>query len=174
MMGQDILFIVARATNGCIAKDGDVPWAISEDLKRFKRLTINKPMVMGRKTFDSLPGLLPGRAHIVLTRDPDWSAKGALTANTVEQALELAKSESEDGDFSVIGGAEIFALLADHATRWEITDVHEHTDGDVFMDAPSPDKWIETARECHAAAGGFPPYDFVTYLRREASPSSCG
>ncbi len=161
-MTREVLFIVARAINGCIAKDGDVPWAISEDLKRFKQLTMGKPMVMGRKTFDSLPGLLPGRAHIVMTRDPDWSAPGALPATTVEQALALAGEQ----DFSVIGGAEIFALLADHATRWEITEVHEDTDGDVFMPAPAPDQWAEVERITHPAAGGFPPYDFVTYMRR--------
>lgn len=178
MMAGEALFIVARATNGCIAKDGDVPWAISEDLKRFKRLTIGpdgkgRPMIMGRKTFDSLPGLLPRRAHIVLTRDPEWSAKGALTANTVDQAIALAKGGNEDAGFSVIGGAEIFDLLADYATRWEITEVHEDTQGEVFMDALSPAQWTETARECRPAAGGFPPYDFVTYLRREVQAEPC-
>ncbi|MXO88675.1 dihydrofolate reductase [Altererythrobacter aestuarii] len=172
---REVLFIVARATNGCIARDGDVPWAISEDLKRFKRLTMGRsgtgmPMVMGRKTFDSLPGLLPGRAHIVLTRDPDWKAEGALTANSMEQALELAGP----GDFSVIGGGEIFTLMADLASRWEITEVHEDTQGDVFMDALSPVEWVETARARHPASDNWPPYDFVTYLRPESQRGPCG
>ncbi len=158
---RNVLFIVARATNGCIAKDGDVPWQISADLKRFKKLTMGKPMVMGRKTFDSLPGLLPGRRHIVLTRDADWSAQGAEVANSAAEAIALVG----EGDYSVIGGAEIFALLAEEATHWEITEVHEDTAGDVFMPAPDPAEWTETGRECFNAADGWPPYDFVTYER---------
>lgn len=158
---REILFVVARSANGCIAKDGAVPWAISEDLKRFKRLTIGMPMVMGRKTFDSLPGLLPGRRHIVLTRDPEWTAKGAETAHSVAQALELVG----EGDFSVIGGAEIFDLMADIATKWEITEVHEETEGDVFMAAPDPQVWAETGREEFAASEKWPAYDFATYER---------
>jgi dihydrofolate reductase len=158
-----VLFIVARATNGCIAKDGDVPWQISADLKRFKQLTLGGPMVMGRKTFEALPGLLPKRRHIVLTRDESWQAEGAEVAHSAQEALDLAG----DGDFSVIGGAEIFALLADHATHWEITEVHEDTEGEVFMPLPDPAVWQEASRECHEAADGWPPYDFVTYVRRK-------
>ncbi len=158
---RNVLFIVARAINGCIAKDGDVPWQISADLKRFKRLTMGKPMVMGRKTFDSLPGLLPGRRHIVLTRDVDWSAEGAEVANSADEAIALLG----ESDYSVIGGAEIFALLANEATHWEITEVHEDTDGDVFMPALDSTEWTETGRECFEAADGWPPYDFVTYER---------
>jgi dihydrofolate reductase len=162
-MKQDVLFIVARATNGCIARDGAVPWAIRADLKRFKALTLGKPMVMGRKTFDSLPGLLPGRRHIVLTRSRNWQAAGAEVAHTVAHAVELAGN----GDYSVIGGGEIFAAMAPLATRWEITEVHEDTPGDVFMPQPDPALWAETQRECHAAADGWPAYDFVTFERRE-------
>ncbi len=162
-MMAKVLFVVARATNGCIAKDGDVPWQISADLKRFKQLTLGGPMVMGRKTFEALPGLLAGRRHIVLTRDKDWQAKGAEVAHSAEEALELAG----DGDFSVIGGAEIFALLADYATHWEITEVHEDTQGEVFMPLPDPAIWQEVSRESHPAVDGWPPYDFVTYARRE-------
>ena len=124
--------IVARARNGCIARDGAVPWAIREDLQRFKRLTIGKPMIMGRKTFESLPGVLPGRRHIVLTRQDGWQAEGAEVAHSVDEALALAG----EGDFAVIGGAEVFALLDNHATRFELTHVHEDTPGDVFMPAP--------------------------------------
>jgi dihydrofolate reductase len=161
-MSRSVLFIVARARNGCIARDGAVPWAIRADLKRFKALTLGKPMVMGRKTFDSLPGLLPGRRHIVLTRSRTWQAEGAEVAHTVAQAVALAGS----GDWSVIGGGEIFAATADLATRWEITEVHEDTAGDVFMPLPDPTQWIETQRECHEAEDGWPAYDFVTFERR--------
>lgn len=161
-MTREVLFIVARATNGVIARDGQVPWAISEDLKRFKRLTVHKPMVMGRKTFDSLPGLLPGRRHVVLTRQADWQAEGAEVAHDVAGALDLVGN----GDFAVIGGAEIFALFADLGTRFELTEVFEDTEGDVTMPSPAADPaWREVARESRPAAGGFPPYDFVTYER---------
>ena len=161
-MAAEVLFIVARASNGCIARDGAVPWAIRADLKRFKALTLGKPMVMGRKTFESLPGLLPGRRHIVLTRSRKWQAEGAEVAHTVADAVELAGT----GDWSVIGGGEIFAAMASLATRWEITEVHEDTVGDVFMPLPDPADWVETARLCHAAADGWPAYDFVTFERR--------
>ena len=157
-----MLFIVARATNGVIARGGQVPWAISDDLKRFKRLTMGKPMVMGRKTFESLPGLLPGRRHIVLTRQTDWQADGAEVAHGVDEALALVG----DGDFAVIGGAEIFHLMRDYGTRFELTEVHEDTEGDVTMPSPADDPtWREVAREKRPAEGGFPPYDFVTYER---------
>jgi len=162
MMGRRVLFIVARATNGCIAKDGDVPWAISEDLKRFKRLTMGKPMIMGRKTFESLPGLLPGRRHIVLTRQQGWQADGAEVAHSPDAALGLAG----DGDISVIGGAEIWQLLWDHGTHFELTEVFEETHGDVFMPAPDAQSgWREVARESRPAANGFPAYDFVSLER---------
>ncbi|MFC3096650.1 dihydrofolate reductase [Alteraurantiacibacter palmitatis] len=159
---REILCIVARATNGCIAANGDVPWKIRADLKRFRALTLGKPMVMGRKTFESLPGLLPGRRHIVLTRSQSWQATGAEIAHDVDAALALAGP----GDFAVIGGAEIFALMDDLATQWEITEVHEDTAGDVFMPLPDPALWEEVSREAHPAADGWPPYDYVTYRRR--------
>jgi dihydrofolate reductase len=162
---REVIFVVARATDGTIAKQGDVPWKIRADLQRFRRLTmgpdgIGLPMIMGRKTFDSLPGLLPGRRHIVLTRQHRWEAPGAEVSRSLEQALDLAGT----GDLAVIGGADIFELFMPLATRLEITEVHEHTDGDVFMAAPGPE-WREVAREEHAAANGDPAYAFVTYER---------
>ena len=160
---RDVLFIVARATNGVIARDGAVPWSISEDLKRFKRLTMQRPMIMGRKTFESLPGLLPGRRHIVLTRQSDWQAEGAEVAHTPEAALELAG----DGDIAVIGGAEIFELLWDHGTTFELTEVFEDTAGDVTMRSPADDvSWREVARESRPASDDDPPFDFVTFERQ--------
>ncbi len=160
MMRRDIFIIIARARDGTIALGGDVPWKISNDLRRFKALTMGRPMIMGRKTFDALPGLLPGRRHIVLTRQKDWSAPGAEVAATVEQALEIAGP----GDLAVIGGAEIVELFLPHATRLELTEVHEDTGGDVLMPAPGPE-WREVAREAHPAQGGHPAYDFVSWER---------
>ncbi|WP_121116091.1 dihydrofolate reductase [Croceibacterium ferulae] len=163
MAGRRIIFVVARAADGTIALGGDVPWKIRADLQRFRRLTTGLPMVMGRKTFDSLPGLLPGRRHIVLTRQRDWQAEGAEVAHDVDAALAL----SGVGDVAVIGGAEIFALFEPHATRQEITEVDEQTGGEVRMPAPGSD-WVEVAREAHPAADAWPAYAFVTYERRAA------
>ena len=124
--------IVARATNGVIGRDGTLPWRISADLKRFKRLTMGSVMIMGRRTFDSLPGLLPGRRHIVLTRDREWSADGAEVAHSVEEALALAGNEP----VSVIGGAEIFELFLPHGDRLELTEVLGDVAGDTIMADP--------------------------------------
>lgn len=161
-MAREVIAIVARAIDGTIAQDGDVPWKISADLKRFKRLTMGKPMIMGRKTFDSLPGLLPGRRHIVLTRQKGWSAPGAEVAHTTDEALALAG----DGDIAVIGGADIFALFMPITTRLEITEIYENTQGDVYMATPGPE-WQVMRREKHAAQGVDPAYAFVT-LERQA------
>ena len=159
-MMRDIFIIIARASDGTIAKGGDVPWKISNDLKRFKAKTMGRPMIMGRKTFDALPGLLPGRRHIVLTRQVGWQAPGAEVAHTVDEALALAGP----GDLAVIGGNEIVELFLPHATRLELTEVHEDTQGDVFMRAPGPE-WREVAREEHPAQGGDPAYAFVSLER---------
>ena len=159
---SDITLVVARAANGVIGKDGRLPWHLPADLRHFKAVTMEHAMVMGRKTFDSLPGLLPGRRHIVLTRDPDWTAEGAETAHSVEEALALAGG----GRVSVVGGAEIVALFLPHATRFELTEIHGDAEGDTYMPAPDPSQWKEVAREDHPAEDGRPAYSFVTLVRR--------
>jgi dihydrofolate reductase len=154
----EIVLVVARARNGVIGKAGKLPWHIPADLKHFKQLTMGKPMIMGRKTFDSLPGLLPGRKHIVLTRDTAWAAEGALVARTPEEAL----SAAEDDRVTVIGGAEIFALFTPIADAVELTEVHCDAEGDTVMDAFDPVTWKEVSREDHLAArDDFPGYSFV-------------
>ena len=158
---REVTFVVARARDGTIARDGQVPWRIREDLQRFVAHTSGTPMIMGRKTFESLPRLLPGRRHIVLTRNRGWSAEGAEVAHTVEDALALAG----EGDVTVIGGVEIFELFAPHATRFELTEVHEDTGGEVVMEHPG-DEWVEVAREDRAADGRWPAHSFVTLKRR--------
>lgn len=140
-----IILVVARADNGVIGKDGGLPWRISEDLRRFKRITMGSAMVMGRGTFESLPGLLPGRRHIVLTRDPAWAAEGAEAAHSVEEALALAGDEP----VSVIGGADIFALFEPRATAVELTEVHAAPAGDTVLPPFDPSRWRETARQDH-------------------------
>ena len=158
---REAVFVVARADDGTIAVDGQVPWRIREDLQRFVAHTRGTPMIMGRKTFESLPGLLPGRRHIVLTRNRDWSAEGAEVVHSVEDALALAG----EGDITVIGGVEVFDLFMPYATRIELTEVHEHTGGEVIMTYPGSD-WTETAREHRPADGKWPAHSFVTLERR--------
>jgi dihydrofolate reductase len=157
-----ITLVVARAQNGVIGRGGKLPWHIPADLRRFKALTMGSVMVMGRKTFDSLPGVLPGRRHVVLTRDAVWSASGAETARGVEEALELAGDER----VSVIGGAEIFRLFLPLADRIEFTEVLAEIGGDTVMADPrDTGQWRETFREEHAAENGRPPFRFVTLER---------
>lgn len=150
-----ITLVLARADNGVIGRDGGLPWRLPADLRRFKALTMGKPMIMGRKTFESFPAPLPGRRHIVLTRDPAWTAGGAEVAHSVADALVLA-----GGDASVIGGAEVFALFLDRADRVELTEVHASPVGDVVV--PPLVGWREVARE-HCV--GEPGYSFVTLVR---------
>jgi dihydrofolate reductase len=152
-----ITFYLARATNGVIGRDGQLPWRIPADLKRFKALTMGTPMVMGRKTFESFPSPLPGRRHIVLTRS-NWSAQGAEVVHSVDDALEMAGDE-----VAVIGGAEVFALLLPRADRIELTEVHAEPDGDATV--PAFDGWQEVAREDHPAEAERPAYSFVTLTR---------
>lgn len=155
-----ITFHLARAANGVIGVDGDLPWRLPADLKRFKAQTMGKPMVMGRKTFEGFPSPLPGRRHIVLTRDPGWRAEGAEVVHSVAEALEIA----DDGDVAVIGGAEIFALFLHLAGRIELTEVHASPAGDAVV-PPFGAEWREVAREDHPAEGERPAYSFVTLER---------
>jgi dihydrofolate reductase len=157
-----ITLIVARAQNGVIGRAGTLPWHIPADLRRFKALTMNSVMIMGRKTFESLPGLLPGRRHIVLTRDRNWSAEGVEVAHDVEGALRLADNQP----VSVIGGGDIFSLFLPLAGRIELTEVLEEVAGDtVIADPRESGDWIETSSESHDAADGGPPFRFVTLER---------
>jgi dihydrofolate reductase len=157
-----ITLVVARAQNGVIGREGKLPWHLPADLKRFKALTMGSAMVMGRKTFDSLPGKLPGRRHIVLTRDRGWQSQGAEVAHDVEEALRIAGSEP----VSVIGGAEIFARMLPLADRIELTEVLSDVAGDTLLDDPrGSGEWRETFSEAHPAEDGRPGFRFVTLER---------
>jgi dihydrofolate reductase len=153
-----ISFHLARADNGVIGRDGKLPWHLPADLKRFKAHTIGRPMIMGRKTFESFPSPLPGRRHIVLTRDRDWTAAGAEVAHSVEEALALAGE-----DAAVIGGAEVFALFLGRAERVELTEVHAEPEGDATV--PAFAGWREIGREDHPAEDERPAYSFVTLTK---------
>ena len=161
MNHPEVVLIVARADNGVIGVDGKLPWHLPADLRRFKQLTLGAPMIMGRKTFDSLPGLLPDRRHIVLTRNADWAEDGAETATSVDDAMRLANAPH----VSIIGGAEIYRLFLPRADRIEVTEVHLAAQGDTILEPFGAD-WVEVARESHAAEGDRSAYDFVTLKRR--------
>lgn len=158
---RSITIVIARAINGVIGREGRLPWHLPADLKRFKALTTGTAMVMGRKTFDSLPGLLPGRRHIVLTRDRGWTAAGAEIAHDTDEALKIAGPDP----VSVIGGAEIFALFLPKAERIELTEILADVEGDTFIDNPAKPDWRETYREEYQAVDDRPAFRFVTLER---------
>lgn len=154
-----ITLVVARAANGVIGADGAMPWHLPKDLRRFKAKTMGKPMVMGRKTFQSLPGLLPGRRHIVLTRDAGWSAPGAEVASDMAGALALAGDVDE---ICIVGGGQIYAQFMAIATRIELTEIAASPAGDTHFPLNIGPEWTEIAREEHAAQEGRPAFAFVT------------
>ena len=163
MDNPPITLVVARAQNGAIGRDGKLPWHLSADLKRFKSLTMDTVMVMGRKTFQSLPGLLPGRRHVVLTRNSYWHTEGAQVAHDIEEALTLAAGKP----ISVIGGADIFGLFLPLANRIELTEVLANVPGDTFIEDPRESgDWRVTFSVEHPAAEGQPGFRFVTLERR--------
>lgn len=154
-----IIFILARAHNGVIGRDGQLPWHLPADLKRFKLLTMGQPMIMGRKTFESFPRPLPGRRHIVMTRDPLWSRDGAEVAHSVEEAIAIA-ARDDPAAIWIIGGAEIFDQFEHHAHRIELTEVHMDAEGNTNLPPFDPARWHEVMRHDHAG------YSFVTLARR--------
>jgi dihydrofolate reductase len=157
-----ITLVVARAENGVIGRGGALPWRIPADLKRFKSVTMGSVMVMGRKTFESLPGVLPGRRHVVLTRDRTWTAQGADAARGIEHAIELARGER----MSVIGGAEIFDMFLPLADRIELTEVLANVPGDTLMPDPrASEGWREIFSEHHPGQDNSLPFRFVTLER---------
>jgi dihydrofolate reductase len=160
--------IYARARTGVIGANNTLPWHLPEDMAHFKRTTLGKPVLMGRKTWDSLPlkfRPLPGRQNLVLTRQPDWQAEGALRVGSVAEASALFA----DGlDAWVIGGAEVYAQALPLAASVVVTEIEADFAGDAY--APTLDaSWQEMARETHVAANGL-GYSFVVY-RRRAEPA---
>ena len=162
MARPEITIVLARAINGVIGRDNDLPWHIPGDLKRFKALTMGSAMIMGRKTFDSLPGILPGRRHIVMTRDPKWTVAGVEVAHDVDSAIEAAGNTP----ISVIGGAAIFELFEPIADKIELTEVIAEVAGDVSMpDLRSSERWREVASEDHMPTADTPAWRTVTLVK---------
>jgi dihydrofolate reductase len=164
-----IVFVVAAAENGVIGRDGAMPWKLKSDMARFRTLTIGKPVVMGRKTWAALSAPLARRTNIVITRDADFSARGAVIAKSLETAIEVARGDAlrrGTNEIAVIGGAQVYELALPYATRIELTRVHEATLGDAIFPAPDPARWREVGREDHPAGpGDDAAYTYLTYER---------
>lgn len=157
-----ITLIAAVARNGVIGRDNALPWHLPADLAHFKRATLGKPMIMGRRTWESLPGLLPHRSHIVVTHDRAYRAEGALVAHSLDEAIALAGG----AEVTVIGGAQLYAQALPLADRLLLTRVDVEAEGDVRFPVLDPREWRELDREDHAADARNPhPYSFVTYAR---------
>jgi dihydrofolate reductase len=163
----DLVLVVARARNGVIGSDGAMPWHLPADLKRFKAMTVGKPVIMGRKTFESIGKPLPGRHNIVLTRDRAWQADGVTVAANLAEAIAAAGLDprARAEEIMVIGGAQIYAEALPSATRIELTEIDAEPEGDTLLPRFDPARWVETARESHPAVDGRPGHAFVTLTR---------
>ncbi|MEW5424740.1 dihydrofolate reductase [Amorphus sp. 3PC139-8] len=168
-MTASVVLVAAVAKNGVIGRDNGLPWRLSTDLKRFKALTMGAPMVMGRKTFQSIGKPLPGRRTIVVTRDPTFLADGVTVALSLDEALRAARAEAADMGaerIAVVGGAEIYRAAIGKADRLEITEVDGTVEGDARFPDIVPGEWRETAREL-VPAGEKDDHamSFVSYVR---------
>ena len=156
--GPVVSLVVARARNGVIGRGGALPWRIRSELAHFKAVTLGKPVVMGRKTWDGLPKRpLPGRTNIVLSRDGRFAPPGAVACERWDEALAIAREQAEEdgaGEVCVIGGVALFELALPHARRLHLTEVEAEASGDVSMPAFDEALWRETTRVAHAAGEG--------------------
>ncbi len=157
--------IAAVARNGVIGHGNQMPWHLSEDLKHFKRVTIGCPVLMGRKTFESIGRPLPDRRNVVITRDPHWTAPGVEEAPSFEAALELLKHATK---IFVIGGASVYAEALPLADELLITEIDHDFEGDTYFPPWDRSQFEETARETHQSPEGW-TYHFVTYTRKTAA-----
>jgi len=160
-----VALVAAVARGGVIGRDSGIPWRLPEDMQRFRTLTMGHPVVMGRRTWESLPDQfrpLPGRGNVVVTRNSDWSAQGADRAGSIEDALRLLEGE---GTVFVIGGGEIYAAALPSADELLLTEIDAEIEGDTYFPDWDPDDFEEVARERHVSSDGV-GYSFVTYERR--------
>lgn len=169
-MTPKIVLVVAVAENGVIGKDNKLPWKLPGDLKRFQQITMGKPVVMGRLTFESMGGPLKGRTNIVITHNRNYQAEGAVVAHSLDEALAIAAQDAaieKSGEIAVIGGSVVFAECLSRAAKLEITEVHGKPEGDTVFPPYNRSQWKEIARDGpHQGANDTLPYSFVTYERR--------
>jgi dihydrofolate reductase len=147
---MELAFVVAVAKNRVIGRNGGLPWRLSTDLKHFKKVTMGKPMLMGRRTWESIGRPLPGRETIVITRDPRFSAEGVHVAHSIDEALKVASEQAKrmgTDTVMIVGGADIFAALLDRADIIHLTEVDLQPEGDVLFPPLDPTQWVEIACE---------------------------
>ncbi|MBB3169994.1 type 3 dihydrofolate reductase [Simiduia aestuariiviva] len=164
----EIALIVAKAENDTIGRDNQLPWHLPDDLAYFKRVTMGKPIIMGRKTFESIGRPLPGRPNIVITRQPDWLAEGVTVCNSVEQAIALGCNMAEQAgvdEAMVIGGSEIYRQALPLASRLYLTQVHAEVPGDAHFPAIEPSQWQQISED-RRVAGGSNPHDYSFIVLR--------
>jgi len=160
----NLSIIAALSENGVIGRDNQLPWRMPADLAHFKRLTMGKPIIMGRRTWESLPGLLPHRTHVVVTRDRDYKVQGGFVVHSIQEAFEFAGDAEE---MMAVGGANLYAQTLPLAARMYLTIVHDFFDGDAVFPDYEKAEWHEVARERHAADSRNPhDYTFSTLERR--------
>ncbi len=159
-----LALIAAVARNGVIGRGGDLPWRIPADLRFFKATTMGKPMIMGRRTFESIGKALPGRTSIVVTRQADFAAEDVEVAGDLAQALKIAADLGAE-EAMVIGGGEIYAAALPRADRIYLTEVHIDAEGDVHFPPLDPAQWRELSRDDHPAEGDTPAFSFVILER---------
>ncbi len=168
--GMKVVLVVAVGENGVIGRDGQLPWRLKSDLRHFRALTLDKPVVMGRKTFESIGKALDRRTNIVITRDPKFAAEGVDAAASLDAALDLARKDCVrrgTDEIMVIGGGGVFADCMPFADRLEITHVHASPAGDVYFPSIDPAAWRAVKHEERAAGpGDDASFSVVTYLRR--------
>ncbi len=166
-----ISMVVAVARNGVIGRDNGMPWHLPEDLKHFKKITLGHPILMGRKTFESIGKALPGRSNIIVTRQTDWRAEGAIVAPSLEQALEYGAEEAEKlgvDTLMVIGGAELYRQALPLVRRIYFTEVHVEVEGDTTFPRLDHGEWKELERwDFGEQNNNSPAYSFVTLERRD-------
>jgi dihydrofolate reductase len=169
---MEIVLLVAVADNGVIGSGGAIPWRLKTDQQRLKAMTMDKPVVMGRKTFLSLRRPLPGRTNIVVTRDPNFRGVGAVVTTSLADARAVATGDAlrrSVAEIAVIGGAEIYAQWIDIADRLEITEVHARPEGDTYFAAIELAGWEEVARVWNSSGpDDSADFSYVTYRRRSA------
>lgn len=169
-----VSIVVAMTAERVIGRDGRLPWRIPADLRHFKALTWAKPVIMGRKTYRSIGGALPGRANIVVTRDAAFQAPGVHVVHGFEAALAAARGlVGDDGEAMVIGGADVFTAALPIAERLYLTEVHAEVAGDAFFPDYDREEWAEVSRETHAGEDGGPAYSFVVLERRKHGGGRC-
>ncbi len=159
---QNLSLIVAVAKNGVIGHNNTLPWHLPEDLKRFRALTTGHHIIMGRKTYESLGRLLPGRTTVIVTRNPNYNIEGALIANSLEAAIALCQNDNEA---FLIGGAELYQHGLALANKLYVTEIVLDVAGDAHFPELNAEKWQETAREAHVSEKGL-EFCYVTYMRR--------